>query len=188
MTVHRFRTRHPDTELELCELRSADQIDALTSGRIEVALVCLPVPNPELLVRVVHEDRPVVALPSSHPLTGMDPVPVQRLAGEPAILVDPTIEPTWAQASQQALDRAGVTLQVVQRTDTKISMLALVAAGLGLSIVSGATQVLARDGVTFADVSNLDLCFQLGAVTSSLPSPRASAFLTGCGHVPLSRG
>lgn len=178
--VHRFRSLHPQTELELCELHSAHQIDALTSGRIEVALVCLPILNSDLVVRVVHADGPVVALPNTHLLAGLQPIPVDRLAGEPAILIDPTIEPSWANASQQALSRANVTLRIVQRTDSKNSMLALVAAGLGLSVVSAATRVLARDGVTFRDVSNLDVCYQLGAVTATTPTLRAAAFIDGC--------
>lgn len=180
--VHSFRTRHPDTELELCEMRSADQLDALVSQRIEVALVCLPVSDSQLVVRVVHEDRPFVALPSTHPLASLHAVPVHRLAGEALIQVDPTIEPAWALACQEALDRAGVVLRVVQRADTKNSMLGLVAAGLGLSIVSGATQVLARDGVTFREVADLQVPFQLGAVTAGHPSPRCAAFLSGFDH------
>lgn len=99
------------------------------------------------------------------------------LDGQPYVGVQPDIEPAWAQAAARALELAGCTPRLVQETDTKISLIGLVAAGLGLSVVSESMSALERRGVVYRPLSNLNLRLVMSALTPARPTPRATALL-----------
>ncbi len=65
-------------------------------------------------------------------------------------------------------------------------MLGLVAAGLGISIVSASMQRLAREGVVFRAITDLRVEVPLVGVLGPHPSPRAAAFLAGARPVARS--
>ncbi|RYZ05470.1 MAG: hypothetical protein EOO73_19665 [Myxococcales bacterium] len=77
-----------------------------------------------------------------------------------------------------ALKLAECALNLVQQADTKVSLLGLVAAGVGLSVVSKSVTELSRRGVVFRPFSGQKLRLVLSAPTSSSPTPRAAALLT----------
>lgn len=176
-TVPRFRKQHPDVRLELTELRSASQPDALREGRIELGLVCAPLAAPGLVETPLVAEKLVVALPSRHPLVVKKALRPRDLDGQAYVGVRPEVEPAWAEASVRALSLAGCTLDLVQETDTKISLLGLVAAGLGVSLVSESLTELTRRGVVFRPLLGLKLRLVLSALGPASPSARAAAFL-----------
>ncbi|MFO0551763.1 MAG: LysR substrate-binding domain-containing protein [Polyangiaceae bacterium] len=175
--VPRFRASHRDVRLELFEMPSATQPPALRERRIDLGLVCAPVDAPDLRLHVLAREALFVALPAGHPLARRASVSVRALHGAPYVGVRPDIEPGWAGASVRALERAGVSLELVQETDTKIALLGLVAAGLGLSVVSESMQTLGRRGVVFRPLRGLDLHLTLGVVLPPSPQPAAVALV-----------
>jgi len=172
-----YRKRHADVRLELLELRSASQPEAIADGRIELGLVCAPVRAPGLLETPLLRERLGVVLPKQHPLAARKSLKPRDLDGQAYVGVRPDIEPAWAEASLRALLLAGCVPRLVQETDTKISLIGLVAAGLGLSVVSESMAVLERPGVAFRPLIGLRLELTLSALTPRSPTPRAAAFL-----------
>jgi DNA-binding transcriptional LysR family regulator len=175
--VPRFRKRHPDVQLELLELPSAQQPDALAAGRIQLGLVCAPIAAPGLVETPLVHEKLVVALPRRHALSTRRRLKPRDLDGQACVGVRPDLEPSWAEASQRALHQAGCAPRLVQETDTKIALLGLVAAGLGLALVSESMAVLERRGVVFRPLDGLALSLPLAALTPPTLSPRAAAFL-----------
>lgn len=175
--IRAFRTARPDVRLELIEMRSPLQPDALRASRIEVGLACGPVPASDLEERVLVEESFVVAVGTASPLAKRERVRVRDLEHAPFVLVRPDVEPVWADACSAALRRAGIQPNVAQETDSKIAMLGLVAANLGVSLVSASMQRLGRAGVRFLPLSDFKLRLPLVSLTLRSPSPRASAFL-----------
>lgn len=175
--VRAYRKRAPEVRLELVEMRSALQPDAIRSGRIEVGLACGPVGADGITERVVARERFVAALPSSHPLAKKQRLRLKDLDGQPFVAVRPDIEPAWAEACWKALAKAGVRAQVVQQTDTKLALLGLVAAGLGLSVVSESMQHLARRGVVYRAIFDLRLRVPLVLLAPENVSARAATWL-----------
>jgi DNA-binding transcriptional LysR family regulator len=175
VTLH--RRRRPDTRLELFELRSGDQPAALAAGRIEVGLACGPLGASPLVERVLVEERFVVAVARAHPLARRSQLRLTDLEGEPWVLVRRDVEPAWADGCAQALARAGLTIDIAQETDTKMALLGLVAANVGLSLVSASMRRVRRDGVVFRELADLRLRLPLVALAARAPSPRAAAFV-----------
>jgi DNA-binding transcriptional LysR family regulator len=175
-----FRRKLPNVQLDLREMKSADQADAVREGRIELGLVCAPTPNLDARDLVEHplvREKCVVVLPAKHRLAKADSVHVRELEGEPYVGVRPDVEPSWAVAAMRALHDAGVRVTVAQETDGKIAMLGLVAAGVGLSVVSESMTELARRGVVYRPLRGLTLRLVLAALCRPTPSPRATTFL-----------
>jgi DNA-binding transcriptional LysR family regulator len=172
-----FTKLRPDVRLELIEMRSALQPDALREQRIEVGFACGPLSQPDLHERVLVRETLIAALPASHPLARRSKLPLSALAGQPIVLVRRDVEPLWADASRAAIEGAGHALQVVQEADTKLAVLGLVAAGVGLSPVSSSMRHLGRRGVTFRDLTGLSLKLPLVALAREQPSARAAELL-----------
>jgi DNA-binding transcriptional LysR family regulator len=171
-----FRRRHPEVRLDLHELSSPAQVLALREGRVEVGFACLPVDAGDLASELVDEDDLVVALPRRHPLARLASVPVRALATEPFIAVDETVEPGWARAADVAVRAAGVHPRVVQQTDTKIALVGLIAAGLGVGLVSASMAALGRQHVVLRPLDGLRVRLPLGLLSRKALSPRALRF------------
>jgi len=172
-----LRARLPRVRLELRELRSAEQAEAIRDGRIELGLVCAPVDALDLALHPLVHERLAVALPARHPLARRKVVRVSDLDAQPYVGVRPDVEPGWALAATRALHAAGVRVEIAQETDTKVAMLGLIAAGVGLSVVSESMRELGRRGVVFRPLRGIDLRLVLAALTPRAPTPRAQAFL-----------
>jgi DNA-binding transcriptional LysR family regulator len=183
-----FRQRRPDVLFELTEMRSAQVPGALRSGRVEIGIVCAPVDAQGLEERALVREGLLVALPRLHPLARKSSVTVKELAGEPVVLVSRDLEPGWADASLRALEAAGVQPRVVQETDSKIGLLGLVAAGLGLALVSESMATWRRTGVRYRELRGLPLRLTLSVLSTTRPSPRAQAFLETLAEVVDQRG
>ncbi len=175
--VPRFRTAHPSVRAELVEMRSVDQPDAIREGRVELGFACAPVDAAGLASRTVERERLVVALPARHPLARRQTVDVRALAREPFVVVRRDVEPAWAEPCAHALAARGIGLVVAQETDTKLALLGLVAAGIGVSVVSESMACLAREGVAFRRLRGVDLRLGLAVLSRPSPSPRAQALL-----------
>jgi DNA-binding transcriptional LysR family regulator len=175
--IRAFRKARPDVRLELIEMRSPLQPEALRASRIEVGLACGPLKASDLEERVVAKETFVVAVGSQSPLARRASLRVRDLEREPFVLVRPDVEPVWAEACSAALQRAGLQPSIAQETDSKIAMLGLVAANLGVSLVSASMQRLGRAGVRFIPLTNFKLRLPLVSLTLPAASPRARAFL-----------
>jgi DNA-binding transcriptional LysR family regulator len=81
-----FRKRYPDVRLRLVGQNSSLTADAVRAGRLEAALVILPVVDDGLEVRPVHREELVVASRAAERV--QEPVTVERLATFPLVLYD----------------------------------------------------------------------------------------------------
>jgi DNA-binding transcriptional LysR family regulator len=171
-----FRARVPDVRLDLAEMRSELLSEAVRSGRVEVGFVCAPVDCRGLVETVLVRESLLALLPERHRLAERARVPVRALGREPFVMVRRDIEPGWADKAAAALRGAGVHPNVVQETDSKIALLGLVAAGMGVSVVSQSMARLGRTGVTLRPLDGLSLRLNLSLLTSETPSPRATIF------------
>jgi DNA-binding transcriptional LysR family regulator len=175
--IRAFRKARPDVQLELIEMRSPLQPAALRASRIEIGFACGPVESADLEQRAVVEESFVIAVGNQSPLARRERVRVRDLHREAFVVVRADIEPAWAEACSAALHRAGVEPCVVQETDSKIAMLGLVAANLGISLVSASMQRIGRAGVRFLPLADFKLRLPLVSLTLPTASPRAQAFL-----------
>lgn len=150
--VKRYRAARPDVELQLRERSTEDQLRDLRAGTLDVALLPLPVDAPDLRTEVLLRERAVAALPAAHPLAALKRIPLRRLAAEPLVLFPRTQAPGLHDRLLSSLtgpDGPPVVAQYAPETQTIVG---LVAAEIGVSLVQASVQRLALPGVTYRPV------------------------------------
>ncbi len=152
VAVRRYRAARPDVELQLRERSTEEQLRELRSGAIDVALVPLPVDAPDLRTEVLRRERAVAALPATHPLAALKRVPLRRLAAEPLVLFPREQAPGLHDRLLASLSGPGGPPVVAQYAPETQTIVGLVAAEIGVSLVQASVQRLALPGVTYRPV------------------------------------
>jgi DNA-binding transcriptional LysR family regulator len=123
-----FRQRHPQCELRIREVLPTDPFAGLRAGRIDVAVLWLPVREPDLVVGPELFTEPLVlAVASDHPLAGRDEVEMEVLGDYPVVYPDGPIPDYVWQAHTPAVTptgrpvRTGVTVVTLTEAFTAVS-------------------------------------------------------------------
>jgi DNA-binding transcriptional LysR family regulator len=144
-----FREQHGDVALRLHELGTTEQLRQLENGRIDVGFVRPRRPRPGLSVERVYAEPVLVALPDLHPLAAAAQVHIHDLSGEPLVLLTRAGSPGLRKTLEQITDQLGGEEIIVQEAAEMQTVIGLVAAGVGLSLVPESVRALARRGVTY---------------------------------------
>jgi DNA-binding transcriptional LysR family regulator len=136
----RFGAQHPGVRVALRNMSTAQQIEALTEGRIHAGFVVAPLDQPALATETVQHSPIVIALPRRHPLAARRYVPLKELAKERHIMFARHLGPRFFDAIIGACREVGFTLNVVHEVDNLYTACTLVAAGLGVCFVPAGLQ------------------------------------------------
>jgi DNA-binding transcriptional LysR family regulator len=129
------RASLPQVDVVLRELVTADQLDALSAGELDLGLARPPVVRDELSSREVRREPLAAALPPGHRLAGSHELRLPDLDGEDLVMWSPS-EARYFHELLISLFRAdGVTLRYRQHLSQVHSILALVGAGVGIGLV-----------------------------------------------------
>jgi DNA-binding transcriptional LysR family regulator len=176
--VQRFRAARPGIELELHERSTVEQLRAVAAGVVDVGLVRPPIDEePELRSEIIMRERTLAALPANHPLAALRRVPLKRLAAEPFVLFPRAQAPGFHDLLIGSVAATGAPPQVVQYAPEMLTIIGLVATGIGLSLVPESVAHLALDGVTYRPVAGAPRA-DLAAITRAGDnSPLVRAFI-----------
>jgi DNA-binding transcriptional LysR family regulator len=136
----RFRRMHPDVRLTVIDDHLHRLVPRLESGELDLAVIydheALTDVGAGAFERVpLLEDRFQAVLPASHPLTRRRSLRLQDLRDEPWIGGAPSS--AWFRIVRHACRVAGFSPQADFASDDYIAVQALVAAGLGVSVIPG---------------------------------------------------
>lgn len=83
----RFHAEHPTIKIEIVEGSHAELIEPLRDGRVDFLIGALrfPDPGPDVVQRILFEDRLVVVAGRDHPLAGLEPS-LEQLASFPWVM------------------------------------------------------------------------------------------------------
>lgn len=147
--IRRYRDQYPDVSLQLHEMTTAEQVEALGNMTIQAGIVRLPLSRPGLRLETILRERLVVALPEEHPLVDARSIAPGELEGETLVMF-PREQGSGFYDQIIALCRAsGFSPRIGQTATQMQTIVALVAAGLGIAIVPESVADLRRPGVTY---------------------------------------
>ncbi|MET0621431.1 MAG: LysR substrate-binding domain-containing protein [Pyrinomonadaceae bacterium] len=145
-----YRERFPGVELRLRELSSAAQTAALSDGGIDVGFVREAVEHGAgLICEPILREEFVAVLPPAHRLAKRQELPLGELAGEPFVHFPRAVAPALYDQVGDACRRAGFQPRVVQEAQEWLTILGLVEAGLGVSLVPDSFRRLRWGGVQY---------------------------------------
>ncbi len=173
-----FRRRQPQVSTILSELTNEGQIAALRNGGIDLGFIRAPVVVPDLAVKPIYAEPFALILPLGHPAARAKKAPLDRLAAEPFISFGRECAPGMVDAIMGICRRAGFSPKVVHTTSQINSIVRLVEAGLGWSIVPSTVQRAYDIRLRFFDLAFLPERAQLSVAFNPVRlSPAAARFI-----------
>lgn len=128
-----YLTRFPKTKIHFHTTLIQDAALELLSGKSDLAVIVLPIENPNLQIEPLIKGRMVCALPEAHALARLPEVSLHDLASERLVLYSPSIP--FGQLLQAAFDCHGCSISAsidVPRAELACS---LTRQGIGVAIV-----------------------------------------------------
>lgn len=149
-----FRSAHPEVTLDVATMTTIHQVAALRAGQIDIGLLRPPISEPTLTTRVISRDPLVAALPAGHPLAQRRRLPLAALADEPFVLYTRTSGPAVHDVITGHCVAAGFSPRIVQEAADVQTIVSLVAAGLGVSLLIAPTPPTAEQAVAYRPISD----------------------------------
>jgi DNA-binding transcriptional LysR family regulator len=147
-----FRSAFPQIQLHLEDSHSSHQIQALTSGKIDIGFVRPPVRETALEAEEVVNETLMVALPERHRFRDRSEIALAELAKEPFLMCPPKFEPGMHELYMELIQDAGFRPRVVQEATHIQTQVGLVAAGVGICLVPSSVTRLRRSGVVYRPI------------------------------------
>jgi LysR family hydrogen peroxide-inducible transcriptional activator len=125
--------RYPALQLFMREEQTERLLDSLREGRLDLALLALPVPGDDLESAVLFEDRFLVAAPPGHPFAKADTVDLGALTDESLLLLEDGHCLRDQALAVCALD--GPVNEGDFRATSLATLIQMVASGLGVTLL-----------------------------------------------------
>ncbi len=152
-TLREFRRRWPDVQLVLEETNTSRLTEALLQRTLDAAFLRPSVfAQPDLVLRRFADEPMKIALPESHPLAGSPRVALRQLAQDAFVLFPRSVGLSLYDAIYEACKAAGFEPILGQETPQLASVINLVAAEMGVSVVPASLAQVQVRGVTYADI------------------------------------
>lgn len=153
-----FQLQYPAVTMDLKEISSGHQADALYKGTIQVGLLRLPLQAPGLSIEPLLRETLYVAMPEDHDMATLSSIPLARVAQHPLIFFNRQHIPGLHDQIQGLFHAIGATPNVAQYAVSLQTIIGLVASNIGLAIVPESSQRLHRDGIVYRrlDADNVD--------------------------------
>jgi DNA-binding transcriptional LysR family regulator len=134
-TLRNFVETHPGVTLGLQELDLMAQIQSLEDGSIDVGIIPTPYPGRGLASQLLVEAPLVAALPKSHGLAKHKSLALEQLADQPFVLFPLALQTRMLEIIVSSCSQVGFVPKVGQEASQLHTLLALVNANRGVTLV-----------------------------------------------------
>jgi DNA-binding transcriptional LysR family regulator len=153
--IREYRRKYPDVILapqaSTTELLAA----RLRAGQIDLALIRPPIEDTDgLSIEPLVDEDTVIVVPAGHPLSKAASAPLAAVANEPLIMPSRAQNEGCYSAIVAACQRAGFSPTFGQEAPQIVSVVPLVAAGLGVSIVPRSISRSLVERVTYLSIES----------------------------------
>jgi DNA-binding transcriptional LysR family regulator len=174
--VSRFRRAHPKVQVTLRDMSTPVQLDALERGALDVGFVRLPLERRLAHIPVV-EDRLVLAVPEAR-RGELARRPPRDLRDEAFVELAADRSPSYHAHVLSVCASYGFRPRVAQSASEFFTVLALVAAGMGVAVVPNATVGTRVEGVAYLPLAVPEARWRVGAAwLPTASNPVRDAFL-----------
>ncbi len=151
--IRHFRERNPQIELVLFELTPPALERQLLNEDIDIGIVSsIGMSMPGLAHERIYEENGVVALPKNHPLADQAAISLRELAGEPFVMYARGVHRELFDDIISLCRLAGFSPTIVQEAENEAALISLVAAGLGVALVSSSLTSLLSEEVIYCSL------------------------------------
>lgn len=152
--IRSFRNAYPGIGLTLIEGNTAQLLGYLEAERLDLAFLRPGVKSFAgiSLYEIVNEPMKIV-LPAKHPLARKRRLSLKALASEPFVLIPREASPTLHEEIMSACRHEGFEPMLGQQAPQLSSVVSLVSAEFGISIVPASVSQIHAEGVVYIDIA-----------------------------------
>src|SRR6202043_3637491 len=134
--IRQFRELNADVEFSLRKILTADQIQMLETGSLDIGFLRLPIGgHSELEVVTVHREPFVLVVPASHKLAKRKKVRLSEVSGQDFVMYERTYAPGFHDLIFGMLRDARIVPNVSQTAAEISTLISLVDAHMGIAIL-----------------------------------------------------
>ncbi|WP_119306222.1 LysR family transcriptional regulator [Cohaesibacter haloalkalitolerans] len=178
--IRTFRRDRPDVSFKLEEGNSVELRDDLLNGTLDIAILRPNHDDPKTIVTYpLSSETLIAAIPTSRdPEPGSDEIDLLKLRDEPLVLTPRHIGLSLHDSAIAACRRAGFEPILGQPAPQITSIMSMVSAEQGISLVPECMRQLALDNVSYKHLKKLPMKATIAtAILRGNPSPTAAAFI-----------
>lgn len=154
-----YRQRYPQVGFEVFPLLSGPQLDRLREGTLDAGILYLDsAEQPGLATRLLQHDHLMLAVPDASPWAIEPPSRLGELSDADFVWGFRSVSPVYYDRVMAHFARLSFAPRVVQYGADNITILSMVAAGLGIAIVPSASRAHPMPGIRFVHLAELDAC------------------------------
>jgi DNA-binding transcriptional LysR family regulator len=165
--VRRFRESNPQVEFSLRNILTVDQIQMLDMGLLDIGFLRLPIgEHPELEIIAIHREPFVVVVPRSHKLAKSKKVRLRELSGQDFVMYERSYAPGFHDLLFGMLRDAGVVPNISQTAGQMPTLISLVDAGMGISILPASAVRHSAASVIACEIAGAIPMSEIGIATN----------------------
>jgi DNA-binding transcriptional LysR family regulator len=148
--LDRFRRLYPKVEVQLREMYAHEQQPLILNGKLDVGFIRDGAPAQGLSMIPLSHEPFCAVFPQSHRFsTNNEPMAPRELKGERFVLFTPRIARLAFERTLEVCTSGGFTPDIVLEAPQWVTIVSLVAAGMGISIAPTSVQRLNIPGAVF---------------------------------------
>jgi DNA-binding transcriptional LysR family regulator len=136
-------------ELDLLELSSPEQANALRRNEIDLGIVATPIDDRDLIIEPLWIEDWHVVFPTGHELERCARISCLELANTTLVLAHPQLAPGGHDHVRTAFLSAGISPRVAVHALRRSTMIMLAASGVGITFVPTAVARVSLPGLSF---------------------------------------
>jgi DNA-binding transcriptional LysR family regulator len=154
-----YRSRYPSVALDVFPLLSGPQLEKLQQGGLDIGILYLDDHTPSgIEARLLQHDHLILAVPASSSWAQSPPTILAELAEAEFVWGYRSISPVYYDRVVAHFSRLNFLPRVVQYGADNITILSMVAAGLGVAVVPAASRCHPMPGIHFIELKELTTC------------------------------
>ncbi|MDR3718430.1 MAG: LysR family transcriptional regulator [Bryobacteraceae bacterium] len=176
----RFCDEYTHIELSLFQYDIKTLCDSLEHDDLDVVIIqdFALEGVPEILRQPLYSDRFAVVMRADHPLAHAGTFRLPACAEEAFVFMNRAASPSlFRRVSQICVDRGGFTPRVVRYAHRMATVLTLVDAGIGISIVPRHLETADFSSLRFFNIRGADTSFEVAAAWKNTDNPSVDLFV-----------
>ncbi len=153
--LRRFRVSHPNVRVDIAEMATPRQLEALDNGEIDIGIVR---PRPRygagIVATIVQTERLVVAMAEHHPLATRRKLRAQDLQAESFISPQFDEDDAFSEVLSSLGQVGGFTPALDYRVKDFMSAISLSSAGYGVAVIPESMKGLSPHGLCYRPITD----------------------------------
>ncbi|MFC6644622.1 LysR family transcriptional regulator [Granulicella cerasi] len=165
-----YRKRFPGVQLDLMNWRTSDQLRQLADKELDIGFARMPAQHKGLSFARIHREPLVMVLSKQHPLARKKDLHLADLRDQHFILYGRRWAPGFFDQILDLCQQQGFTPNILQETAEMYTAVAIVAAGLDVSILPRSVVAAQRRGIVVRELKYREAFSEIAIVTRDEPA------------------